>query len=255
MKIAIDPGHGGRDTGAVGNGLQEKDITLYISLEVAKLLKAAGQAVILTRENDRFIDLTPERAPAANISVSIHVNASPGGQGLETWVSAFHQPNESRQMGRAIQDSILKRIPFRDRGLKSKANSKGNDDYLYMLRKPKGVSVLVECGFIDSTIDAEILKSADNLKKIAQGIASGMLQYLGEEGEDDDMLVKLNLKTDVDLPEAGIKVNGKAISPGVILNVQGKDTTYAPVRAIAEALGATVGWDDATKTVLIEGRK
>lgn len=179
MRIAIDAGHGGKDPGAVGNGLKEKDITLAISLEVAKLLRAAGQTVILTRETDRFIDLTAARAPAADISISIHVNAG-GGQGLETWVSLFNQSVESRQLGQSIQDSILKQISFRDRGLKSRANSKGNDDYLYMLRKPAGVSVLVECGFIDSAIDAAVLKSNGNLKKIAQGIASGMLQYLAK---------------------------------------------------------------------------
>jgi len=179
MRICIDPGHGGKDPGAVSNGLKEKDITLSIALETARLLRAAGQTVILTRETDRFIDLTQERAPAADISVSIHVNAG-GGYGLETWVSAFHHVKESRQLGQAIQDSILKRIQFRDRGIKSKANSSGTDDYLYMLRKPKGVAVLVECGFIDSTTDAAFLRSADKLKQIAQGIASGILQYLAK---------------------------------------------------------------------------
>ena len=180
MLIGIDPGHGGSDPGAVGNSLQEKDITLAISLEVARLLRAAGQDVILTRETDRFIDLTPERTPTADISISIHVNAG-GGQGLETWVSLFNRPVESRALGQAVQDAILKRISFINRGLKTKANSAGNADYLYMIRKPPGVAVLVECGFIDSAIDAGILRSSDNLNEIAAGIAAGILSYLGEE--------------------------------------------------------------------------
>jgi N-acetylmuramoyl-L-alanine amidase len=253
MKVCIDPGHGGYDPGAVGNGLREKDIVLHIALEAARILRTAGQIVSLTRETDRYIGLNAERTPAADISVSIHVNSG-GGQGLETWVSLFNRPIESKALGQAIQAGILKQIPFHNRGLKTGKNTAGTADYLYMLRKPAGVAVLVECGFIDSGADAAILRSPENLKKIARGIAGGVAQYLDVKGEDEDMLVKLNLKTDVDLPEAGIRVNGKDISPGVILNVSGKDTTYAPARAIAEALGATVGWDDKTKTVLIERR-
>lgn len=74
---------------------------------------------------------------------------------------------------------------------------------------------------------------------------------LNQEG-DNQMLVKLDLKTHVDLPEVNIKVNNKIVEKGLLLNVNNQDISYAPVRAIAEALGAKVGWDGATKTVLIE---
>jgi uncharacterized membrane protein YjdF len=50
-----------------------------------------------------------------------------------------------------------------------------------MIRKPLGVAVLVECGFIDSPVDAEILRQKENLTKIAAGIANGILRYLGKE--------------------------------------------------------------------------
>lgn len=178
MKICIDPGHGGKDSGAVGHGLKEKDITLFISLEVARLLEAAGFKVALTRTADVFVALSPARTPPCDISVSIHVNAG-GGQGLETWVSLFNRPAESRKLGQAIHRNILKRVPFKDRGLKTKKNSAGNADYLYMLRKPSGVPVLIECGFIDSPVDAAILRSQDNLRKIAEGIVAGILEYCG----------------------------------------------------------------------------
>lgn len=176
--IVIDPGHGGRDPGAVGHGLKEKDIALFISLGVAKLLEAAGFSVVLTRTADIFVALSPARTPPCDISVSIHVNAG-GGQGLETWVSLFNRPAASRKLGQAIHRNILKRVPFKDRGLKTKKNSAGNADYLYMLRRSRGVPVLVECGFIDSPADAAILKSQDNLRKIAGGIVAGILEYCG----------------------------------------------------------------------------
>lgn len=248
-KIAIDPGHGGKDPGAVGHGLREKDVVLTIALETARLLRNAGQIVIMTRDTDRFIDLTPERTPTCDVSISIHINAG-GGQGLETWVSLFNQTGESKKLGQAIQEQILRRVPFHNRGIKSKKNSAGSADYLYMLRNAKGVPVLVECGFIDSAIDAQILRSRENLERIAEGIAAGILQYLGIGGEE--MLVRLNLNTQVDLPEVNVKVNGKPIQKGVLLNINGADVTYVPVRAVAESLGAKVGWDNSTKTVLID---
>lgn len=248
-RIAIDPGHGGKDPGAVGHGLQEKDVVLTIAKEAARCLKNAGQTVIMTRDTDRFIDLTAERTPACDVSVSIHINSG-GGQGLETWVSLYNRPAESNKLGQAIQEQILSRVPFRSRGIKSRKNSAGNADYLYMLRRAKGVPVLVECGFIDSAVDAQILSSQENLGRIAAGIAAGVLQYLGIGGEE--MLVRLNLNTQVDLPEVNVKVNGKPIQKGVLLNINGADVTYVPVRAVAESLGAKVGWDNQTKTVLID---
>lgn len=177
-KIVIDPGHGGSDPGAVANGLKEKDLTLKISLEVARLLKAAGFQVILTRDKDIDLPLDRRRTPDCDISVSIHINAG-GGQGLETWVSLFNRAGESKKLGQAIQEQILRRVPFSNRGIKSKKNSAGNADYLYMLRNAKGVPVLVECGFIDSAVDVAILKSPDNIVKIAEGIAAGILEYCG----------------------------------------------------------------------------
>ena len=176
--VAIDPGHGGKDPGATGHGLREKDITLALGRRVAEILKGEGIKPILTRSDDRYVELSTPRVPPCDISVSIHVNAG-GGRGLEAWVGLYNQPEKSRRLGQAIQDSVLKQIPFADRGLKSRKNSAGNADYLYMLRAAKGVPALVEVGFIDNPGDAVVLKSSDNLDKIALGIANGILKYLG----------------------------------------------------------------------------
>jgi len=180
-KICIDPGHGGKDPGAVANGLKEKDLTLKISLEVARLLKAAGFQVILTRDKD--IDLPLDRrTPDCNISVSIHINAG-GGQGLETWAALFNKAKESQKLAECIQKSILASVPFKDRCIKMKKSDKGNWDYLYMIRKPLGIPVLVEAGFIDNPVDAQILKQEENINKIAKAIADGILKYLGIKKE------------------------------------------------------------------------
>lgn len=247
FKIAIDAGHGGRDSGARGNGLKEKDITLSLAFKVREILQKTGVPVVMTRTTDRYIDLTSERTPKADISLSIHVNAGGTGKGLETWVSLFHNPAESRKLGQLIQDNILKQVPFVNRGLKTRKNSKGNGDYYYMIRKPPGVAVLVECGFIDYAGDAEILRSEEYLNRIALGIAKGVTQYCFPNKERDYMFVKLKLDTQVDLPEVPVKVNGSNIGNGVILN----DMTFVPVRTIAESLNAKVDWDASTRTVLI----
>src|SRR5690625_55482 len=89
--IYLDAGHGGSDPGAIGNGLQEKDVTLDIALRTKKELEAAGYTVIMSRMTDKYLSLS-ERTNHANrvnadIFVSIHINAG-GGTGIETWKMA-----------------------------------------------------------------------------------------------------------------------------------------------------------------------
>jgi len=92
-KIVIDPGHGGRDPGAVGvDGIAEKDIVLAVSHRlVDKLKKEMGVEAVLTRSDDRFIPLEERTAIAnregADLFISVHVNASPNAdaRGVETY--------------------------------------------------------------------------------------------------------------------------------------------------------------------------
>ncbi len=102
--VVIDPGHGGRDPGAVGPGdVYEKDVVLQVSLKAKQKLEEKGLKVILTREKDEFLGLQ-ERAKVANeaggdIFISIHANASPhGGWGFETYfLSATASDDEARK--------------------------------------------------------------------------------------------------------------------------------------------------------------
>lgn len=232
-KVSLDPGHGGKDPGGIGSGLQEKDLALQISLKTAALLKAKSIEVILTRTTDRYIDLTSERTPACDISISIHVNRSdPPGTGLETWVSIYNSPKLSTKLGQVIQSNILKRVAFRDRGLKTQKNSKGNADYLYMLRNAKGVPVLVECGFINNPTDAKILKAPGNLDKIAEGIANGIFEYLGIKTEPEKIDLKGVIKTKV--------LFEKLVLDGYIID--GK--TCVELRKLCEAIRLKVIWDE-----------
>ena len=92
-KIVLDPGHGGKDPGAVGvHGVAEKDIVLKVAKKLAaRLIKDLGVQVVLTRSDDRFIRLEDRTAIAnkedADLFISLHMNASPNGEakGLETY--------------------------------------------------------------------------------------------------------------------------------------------------------------------------
>lgn len=112
--IVIDPGHGGKDSGAVGNGYMEKNIVLQIGLELSDQLKAMGYTVYMTRSTDVFIELK-ERTKFANdkmadLFLSIHANAIPKGSdanaayGIETY---FLSPGRSERAMRvaALENS------------------------------------------------------------------------------------------------------------------------------------------------------
>src|SRR5204862_6424127 len=91
-RVVIDPGHGGRDAGAIGpRGVREKDVALAIARDLAQRLRALGFTVILTRKDDSYVSLD-ERTRIANqaradLFVSVHCNAARSRKlaGAETW--------------------------------------------------------------------------------------------------------------------------------------------------------------------------
>lgn len=112
--IVIDPGHGGKDSGAVGNGFMEKDIVLKIGSQLAEKLRAQGYTVYMTRSNDTFIELKDRTKYAndkeADLFISVHANSIPktsdplGAQGVETY---FLSPTRSERSMRvaALENS------------------------------------------------------------------------------------------------------------------------------------------------------
>ncbi|MBE6723010.1 MAG: N-acetylmuramoyl-L-alanine amidase [Ruminococcaceae bacterium] len=182
-KIYLDPGHGGYDSGAVGCGKRECDLTLQVALKVRALLTAAGVQVRMSRDCDSVpgtcdnVEL-PRRARDANnwhadIYASIHLNACPGGHGIETYRSVCG--GKSTTLAQDIQTAVLAACPgYTNRGVKTKAESDGRD-WICVIRESAMPACLVECGFIDSSDDMARF-SAD---KFAAGIASGIFKYFG----------------------------------------------------------------------------
>ncbi|HEY9751584.1 MAG TPA: N-acetylmuramoyl-L-alanine amidase, partial [Coleofasciculaceae cyanobacterium] len=172
--IMIDPGHGGPDPGAVGvGGIQEKEIVLDISKQVAQYLQQQGVQAILTRENDIDLDLQPRVNMAervnATLFVSIHANAidmsRPDVSGLETYYFSSGQ-----QLAHTIHRSVIDATGIQDRGIRTAR--------FFVLRKTSMPSVLVEVGFVTGRDDAAKLSTPSYRSQMAAGIARGILQYL-----------------------------------------------------------------------------
>ncbi|MGB0564112.1 MAG: N-acetylmuramoyl-L-alanine amidase [Spirulinaceae cyanobacterium] len=172
----IDPGHGGRDPGAIGiGGLREKDVVLPISLEVARLLSEQGVSVMMTRSDDRYVTLQGRAVMSnrarANLFVSIHANAismsRPDVNGVETYYF-----NSGRRLAEAVQRQILNEISIGNRGVKRAR--------FYVLRHTSAPSILVEVGFVTGAQDAPRLADPAFRDQMARAIANGILIYISE---------------------------------------------------------------------------
>lgn len=172
--VCIDPGHGGKDPGAIGNGLFEKDLTRSITERVAeKLRQYEDVKVILTRHGDMTVSLQ-ERVDIANqlnadFFLSIHVNAG-GGTGLESFVytGAGEHTKGLRTMIHAEIGKYLDAKGIFDRGPKF-AN-------FQVLRDTRMPAMLVECLFIDNAKDAALLRRDDILDGLAGAIVAGLVR-------------------------------------------------------------------------------
>ncbi len=176
--IAIDAGHGGKDPGAIGNGLQEKEINLAIALKVEKILKDKRYTVVMTRTDDTFLELS-ERVDVAvkqkaDTFVSIHTNsaANSSASGTETYYSTASlnpRAENSKKLATFIQDRLYKALGTSNRGVKEAG--------FHVIKKTPLPSALVELGFITNKNDSTKLASEEYRDKAAEAIALGIVDY------------------------------------------------------------------------------
>lgn len=178
FKWFVDPGHGGRDPGAVGNGLQEKNVTLAIAKKIKSIAEREyeGVQVRLSRSSDVYLSLN-ERTRMANswgadLFTSVHINAG-GGTGFESFIynGNYSGKAQADRVRSFVHDEIVKQTGFRDRG-KKQAN-------FHVLRETRMTAHLTENGFIDNASDAAKLKSDALLEKIARGHVLGAARAYG----------------------------------------------------------------------------
>ena len=175
--IVIDPGHGGLDTGAIRNELNEKDINLEVSKIVAKLLTQKGYNVDMTRWDDvtlslqERVDFSDEKQ--ASVFISIHTNSSvrEEPEGIEThWWT-----DDGYELAQIVHPVFANKVKAFDRGLvKSK---------FYVINHTKAKSILIEIGFISNEKERNILATKEYKYKIAEGIASGIIKFMRSEAK------------------------------------------------------------------------
>jgi N-acetylmuramoyl-L-alanine amidase len=173
LLVVIDPGHGGKDPGAIGlGGLQEKDVILPISLDVAKYLERQGVRVLLTRNSDYFVSLQGRTVMAnqaqANLFVSIHANSMGKGRPDVSGLEVYYYGNSG--LAKAIHRSILRTVNIRDRGVRRAR--------FYVLRHSKMPATLVEVGFVTGNEDSAKLSNSAYRSQMAQAIGRGILEYI-----------------------------------------------------------------------------
>ncbi|MCI8341849.1 MAG: N-acetylmuramoyl-L-alanine amidase [Firmicutes bacterium] len=179
MKICIDPGHGGKDTGAPAAGYKEKDIVLAISLKLAEFLRSRGIDVFLTRESDIYDSPGAKVAKAnkwgADLFVSIHCNSHVSIQANGTECLIYGYDGESDLLADFIQNSIVNRLKTADRYIKAR-------NELTVLNSTNMPAVLVETAFISNDSDRE--KLLNRQSDFAAAIADGIFEYLGMEEKE-----------------------------------------------------------------------
>ncbi len=214
-RIVIDPGHGGRDPGAVGFGLLEKDLVLKVSKMAEKILKEQYKyEVSLTREDDTFLSLDKRTAIAnkqkADLFISIHVNAHPESsvKGVETFylnftnnkdamrvaalenASSTHSINELQgiltdlMLNTNVSESSLLATFMQNsmvRGLHEEnyhvRNLGVKQAPFYVLVGAKMPAILLEISYITNLEEAQRLKEDNYLLTIAEQIAAGVKVY------------------------------------------------------------------------------
>lgn len=171
MKICIDPGHGGKDPGAVGpSGLEEAGVVLVISEYLAADLGSRGVAVKLTRSNDVFIELGARCGIAndwnADYFVSVHLNSDGGSaNGIET----LYKSTKGEALADSVQKAMVAATGDRDRGLVYR-------DDLYVLNGTAMPAILAEAGFISNPTFESKFKTDEYRKLIANAICEGLLK-------------------------------------------------------------------------------
>ena len=182
IKFFIDPGHGGPDPGAIGNGVTEEYVNLNVSLILARLLSDAGFDVLLYRttpdENvldDKNADLRNRAARAnawgADYFLSIHTNSSENisAQGTEAYV--YRLGTTAERLARSILASISDNLGSVNRGV-MQAN-------FAVLRRTNMPAVLLELGYLSNSTEALNLNSPAWQAAVAAAIFEGIVGYLG----------------------------------------------------------------------------
>lgn len=177
LKILLDPGHGGRDPGAISpSGQTEKAVNLAVARRAAELLQARGHRVALSRADDRYLGLNDRVAMAsregADLFVSVHANsaANRSASGVEVFYPSTggRRESQSKDLATRVCAAVCKETAARSRG--AKRDPRG----LRVLRTTTMPAVLIELGFLSNAAEDRNLSEAAYRERLAHGIADGV---------------------------------------------------------------------------------
>jgi N-acetylmuramoyl-L-alanine amidase len=166
MRIILDPGHGGRDPGAVANGYREADLVWLIGRGVKWVLNQHGHTVLWTRMEDQHRTIAQRtrwaRLVGGDMLLSLHANAGPpSASGVEAWTVTGDQ--RSRILAASLLDTLVRRVPepLRNRGVRDDTSNRHGSLGILRGTYRHMPAVLLECGFVTSKYDIRILASRE----------------------------------------------------------------------------------------------
>lgn len=192
--IFLDPGHGGRDSGAYYYGIAEKDLNLQVSRKLRKRLEELGYTVLTSRDSDVDVDFVTERSRMVNKTnadffISIHFNATGNDTtlnlGIQTysykeeagypskinqyWHNNPDRMSESNRLAADLHSSLLAETGARDAGLLQATFA--------VLRETAKPAVLLELGYMDNSEENQRIRSDQYQDKLVEGIIKGIQKY------------------------------------------------------------------------------
>ena len=192
--VFLDPGHGGRDPGAVYYNTNEKDLTMQVYKKLRKELEGLGYTVLSSRDSDVYVDFITERSKMVNstnsdIFISIHFNASgspaSNRSGIQTysyeedsgyrskinpyWHNHPDRISESNRLAADIHSSLLAETGAKDAGLLQSSFA--------VLRETDKPAVLLELGYIDNFNENQQIRSDAYQNRLVAGIVKGIQKY------------------------------------------------------------------------------
>lgn len=179
--VAIDAGHGGNDCGAIAcdKTTYEKDINLFIALELEKQLKENDITVVMTRKTDQYVALEKRAniVTKANADLLICIHCNSVKDQIASGLTVYYNENQSdntfnsKQFSTLIGKNLERVVPYKNRGI-----VKGS--HLYIVRSTKAIVALAEIGFISYKKDFDFIKEKTNQTKIAKSLYDGIIKSI-----------------------------------------------------------------------------
>lgn len=171
--IVLDPGHGGRDVGAIGvSGQVESEYTLQTVQILKAVLEQHGAKVLLTREADYYVPLTSRSSLSnlenADVFISVHYNSTPEHPSA-SGIGTYYYHDRDLHLANYVQKGLMETTNLQDRGV-----HQGN---LQVLRISHSPGLLLELGFISNQKEEETIQSQIFLKEASRGIVKGLYHY------------------------------------------------------------------------------